>query len=74
MVRPFSNEKISDRELWLKTQYMWKHIERDRWICENCDVGFVYARLFQEPYTPWTWREADPMMLCRWCYEKLLPE
>ena len=55
------------RELFIKRIYMWKYLEREK--CECCGVGNVYARIFQEPFKPWTWREADPVLLCQWCFE-----
>ena len=62
-----TGEIPTEKEKFIKSIYMWKNLERE--LCENCGAGSVYARVFQEPFKPWTWREADPALLCRWCYE-----
>lgn len=68
MASPFTGEIPTPKEMFIKKLYMWKYLERE--YCENCGTGLVHARIFQEPFTPWTWRYADPVLLCQWCYEK----
>ena len=55
------------KTLFIRKLYMWKNLERE--LCEICGIGNVYARVYQEPFKPWTWREALPLELCLRCFE-----